>query len=402
MASVPLRADPTPANSTTHQLAQGKPCRFYPPAMGLAGAGAVLAVGGWSWLGGVLATALLVVGVVLGQLLARSQARFNKEIENYLSGNLNFSAQVVPVWAGHIETSREQMETAVSALSERFCGIVDRLDEAVHTSSTATESIEDRDHGMVAVFAQSEKRLSGLVASQKVAMASMTAMLEKVQGLDRFIAELQDMAAEVAKIAAQSNLLALNAAIEAARAGELGRGFAVVAREFRMLSNQSGETGKHIAEKVGVISAAIIATCHAAEESVRQEDGSLSESETTVNDVLAEFRGMTDALLRSSSLLKDESIGIKAEVGEALVQLQFQDRVNQILSHVKNNIEHLPDFLANSHIQCEQSGELRAPDPAMLLAELKKNYVMSDQHAVHSGVKAVKKDSSSDTDITFF
>lgn len=227
----------------------------------------------------------------------------------------------------------------------------------------------------------------------------MMAMLEKVQGLNQFIDELHTMAAEVAKIAAQSNLLALNAAIEAARAGELGRGFAVVAKEFRMLSNQSGETGRNIAQKVELISNAILSTCRVAEESVQQEDGAMVESESAINSVLNDFRNVTDSLQKSSEVLKDASVGIKDEIGQALVQLQFQDRVNQILSHVKTSIEQLPGYLAIAGDAFRRDGELQALDPSKLLLEMKNTYVMSDQHAVHSGEAVAKKN---DSDITFF
>jgi methyl-accepting chemotaxis protein len=372
---------------------------LYPTALGLAGAVAIFTAGGWNWATAILAGALCVTGIVLGLQLATKQSALLQSFDDYLAGQQQFGEKVVPVWSGHIESSREQMESAVAALSERFCGIVDKLDEAVHASGLATETIENNGSGLVAVFARSEQELGAVVASQRTAMTSMASMLEKVQGLDCFIAELQDMAADVAKIAAQTNLLALNAAIEAARAGEMGRGFAVVAKEFRMLSTQSGETGKRIAEKVGVISAAIIATCSAVRESVKQEDGSMLTAESTIGTVLADFRSITDALQRSSTLLKNESIGIKSEVGEALVQLQFQDRVSQIMNHVKGNIERLPAFLQQHHQQYAQAGALQPLDPQALLAELKKTYVMADQHVIHSGGKAVQ---NNDTEITFF
>jgi methyl-accepting chemotaxis protein len=119
--------------------------------------------------------------------------------------------------------------------------------------------------------------------------------------------------------------------------------------------------------------------------------------------VLNGFRDVTDALVQSSSLLKDESVGIKDQIGEALVQLQFQDRVNQILTQVKANIEHFPAFLAQHGERSRHDGELQPLDATPLLVELKKNYVMSDQHEVHAGVSPKKLAAKSDsTEITFF
>lgn len=370
-----------------------------PGALGVAGGVATLAFGGFGW-GSVLVAALLGgAGIVIGWRSIAMREALRNTIENYIAGRQQFGEALAPVWSGHIDSSMSQMERAVSELTMRFSGIVDKLDQAVRASSSATESVEDRHSGLVAVFASSEKELGEVIASLKAATASKAAMVEKIQSLEQFIAELKGMAAEVAQIASQTNLLALNAAIEASRAGEMGRGFAVVAKEVRMLSNLSGETGRRITEKVGLISDAIIATCEAAEQSMEQEEKSMAASEATIDAVLGEFREVTDALVRSSSLLKEESIGIKSEVGEALVQLQFQDRVSQIMGHVKHNIERLPEFLRQNRSKYEQEGALQPLDSKELLAELASTYAMAEERAVHSGQKSVTKQ---DSEITFF
>lgn len=374
-------------------------CLLYPILMGIAGAGAVFVAGGWSWGNLALAALLCIAGAVAGLRAAAAQARQWQSIATYVAGQQQFGAAVAPVWAAHIETSRTQMETAVSALAQRFSGIVDKLDDAVRVSSQATDSIEDGRNGLVAVFATSEEQLGSVVTSLKSAMSSKAAMLDKVRHLEGFINELKSMATDVATIAAQTNLLALNAAIEAARAGEMGRGFAVVAKEVRMLSNMSGETGKHITEKIHVISEAIVATCLVAQETLEQEQASMSGSEQAIGAVLEEFRNVTDALVSSSSLLKNESIGIKSEVGDALVQLQFQDRVSQIMSHVKHNIEQLPAILEQSRQAFETGGALCPPDAGAVLAELEKTYAMAEERAVHRGGKIEQKQ---DSEITFF
>jgi methyl-accepting chemotaxis protein len=252
---------------------------------------------------------------------------------------------------------------------------------------------------LVAVIAKSEQDLGVLIAVQQAAMGNMESMLTKVQGLDRFIVQLQDMASDVARIAQQTNLLALNAAIEAARAGELGRGFAVVAKEFRMLSNQSGESGRKIAETVKVISAAIVDTCTVVRESVVAEDSSLEAAQATINRVMADFKGITEAYQGSSDLLQAESMSIQAEVNQALVQMQFSDRVSQIMTQVNKNLARLPQVLQEQHQHYAQSHILQPLDAQDLLGELKKTYVMADQHVIHEGGQ-VKQ--SNTTDISFF
>jgi len=376
-----------------------RPHLLMPIALGCFGAIAVLAAAGLGAVPTALAVTLLIAGILMGRQLAASHRQTLASIQRYLLGQQQFGSEVAPIWSGHIETSREQMESAVVALSERFSGIVDKLDVAVNAASLETQLLEDKDKGLVAVFDRSEKELGAVITSQRNAMDSMNKMLAQVQGMDRFIAELQEMAADVAKIAQQTNLLSLNAAIEAARSGEFGRGFAVVAKEFRMLSAQSAETGKRIADKVSVINTAIVDTCDIVRASVKDEDGSMHTTQASIEHVLADFRNVTDALQRAGDLLKDESVGIKTEVGEALVQLQFQDRVSQIMSHVKDNIAQLPKFLQAHEAQFTSHGVLEQLDSRSLLTELKQSYVMADQHVVHAGAKVA---TNSNTEITFF
>lgn len=374
--------------------------RFYPAALGLAAALALLWVGQASLLAIGLALVLLVAGVLVGGLLAKREAALHQAVADYLAGQLDYSTEVVPVWNGHIESSREQMEVAVNALSERFGGIVDKLDVALRTATQETDGMDNSSSGLMAVFAKSEQDLTALIAVQETAMKNMEQMLVKVQGLDRFVVELQDMASDVARIAQQTNLLALNAAIEAARAGELGRGFAVVAKEFRMLSNQSGDTGRKIAEKVKVISAAIVETCSVVHDSVEAEDTSLETAHATINRVVSDFKGITESFQRSRDVLHGESLSIQSEVNQALVQMQFQDRVSQILTQVIKNIERLPAVLQATQQVYAQTRKLEAHDPQEMLAEMKKTYVMADQHVIHAGGKVVQ--SSSDNEISFF
>ncbi len=372
----------------------------YLAALGALAVMTVLALRGLDTAG--LAGALMLAAATAGAcfLSSRHSAPASDALAGYLDSRQLFGESLAPVWSGQIEISRSQMETAVNALAERFGGIVDKLDNAVHASSSATDKVGNG-RGIGAVFAGSERELGQVVQSIEHAMASKADMLGKIQGLQEFTRELTQMTEDVASIAAHTNLLALNAAIEAARAGETGRGFAVVAKEVRTLSNLSAETGKRMADKVAVISSAIVATCQAAESSLEKETRAMTASTHTIDGVLSQFRAMTDALLQAQQLLKDESVQIQSEVGQALVQLQFQDRVSQILSHVKANIDSLPGALATNRQQYETDACLAPLDAGPLLASLQSTYAMADEFAVHGG-KQKQIAATADDELTFF
>jgi len=353
---------------------------YYPLFIALAAACAIVPLAGWQWHGWLIGAVLLAAAAAAAVFVPTGTGATagTATPDGYLASRKQFGEEIAGVWTSHIDASRTQMETAVVALVERFSSIVMKLEQALAASGAA------RNHeggNIVELFAASEKELRSLLDMLAAAAASKQQMLQKIEGLQEITVQLQRMAADVASIAWQTNLLALNAAIEAARAGEAGRGFAVVATEVRMLSNRSADIGKQIAQQVGQISAAIGATSQAAGESMREENRAAQASEAVIGKVLSAFRGVTDALVQSSDLLQRESSGIQSEVSDALMQLQFQDRVSQILSHVQQNIARLPSYL-DEHAQRAGNG-LPPLDARALLAELESTYAMAEERTLH-------------------
>ena len=387
--------------------------RFYPPSVGLLAAIAVLLAAGPTWRAGLAAAIVLVLGLVAGFVLDRrlsraaaalrtetrgaTESELRQGVQSYLASVNTLSAELLPLWSKQIESGRGQMESAVVGLAGVFSGIVDRLDASVRASDSAAEGV-DGGQGLVSVLAQSEARLNSLIASLRVAMKHKQEMVAEVNGLLDFIGELRKMAMDVAAIADQTNLLALNAAIEAARAGEVGRGFAVVADEVRKLSGLSKETGKRISEKVETISRAIAGAVAAAKSNAAQEEGSLSGSETVVQGVLDDFRQVTDALVESSGILRSESATINGQLAEALVQLQFQDRVSQILSHVRDSVNILPSRLEQSHAGFFGGGMPTPVDAQALIDELARSYATQEERLNHGG----GGEAADQSGITFF
>jgi methyl-accepting chemotaxis protein len=342
---------------------------------------------------------LVAAGLALDRARVRRDRHGRDATGAYLAGTDRLGQEVLPLWSAHIENSRQQMETAIAALSQRFAGIVDRLDQTLRAQND-----DGAGRGLAALFEHSDARLRGVLESLKEAMASNGAMHGEVQSLGRFVAELQQMAVEVADIAQQTNLLAINAAIEAAHAGIEGRGFAVLAQEVRKLSAMSGETGQRMAAKVAVIAQAIDAARASAEASSQREAESLGASDGAINEVLGRFREVTQAMESSAAALKHESEGIQSEIVEALVQLQFQDRVSQRMTHVRQNMERLPVLLADSRRRFDASGELASVDARALLDELEGSYAMVDERTTHAGEagQAAPHAAAALEEVTFF
>jgi len=374
--------------------------RWAPLGLGGVAGVAVLGVGGLGWLSIGVAIVLVAAGFALTRSLTQWQAGLRAEVQAHLEGERQLGETLLPVWSGHIESTRSQVETAISALAERFAGIVQQLDQTARLSDMAADSIAGGDGGLVAVFAQGERDLGQVVRSLEVAMGAKAEMLGKIQALEQYIDELQGMAADVARIAQQTNLLALNAAIEAARAGEQGRSFAVVAQEVRQLSQASAETGRNIAAKVTTISEAIAATSKAAAASRVQDDAATKQSGEIIDGVLQQFRRSTDALVESGTHLKSGRDYLQQEISEALVHLQFQDRISQVMSHVRDSIDAVPAALNELLKDYENSGRLRPLDARSLLAALEKTYAMADERKVHRGGGAPAPAAADE--ITFF
>jgi len=306
-------------------------------------------------------------------------------------------ASVLPIWSLQVETGRAQTEDAVTALAVRFSGLVEKLETAVSASQSTAggNGVKQGQDGLVELLETSQQDLGSIIDSLREATISKQNLLREVDQLALFTGELKQMAAEVGSIAMQTNLLALNAAIEAARAGEAGRGFAVVADEVRKLSTLSAETGKRISQGAEQVNAAIASAVAASEQSVTRDTESVTHSEAVIGQVVERFHGVASRLTASSSILNEASMGIRDEISDVLVSLQFQDRVSQILSHIRDDIRKF-----EAHVnECLNTGQCAPIDAEAWLDELSKTYTTTEQREMHSGASASQSNSS---EITFF
>jgi methyl-accepting chemotaxis protein len=158
---------------------------------------------------------------------------------------------------------------------------------------------------------------------------------------------LRDVAG-VESIAKQTKVLALNAAIEAARAGNAGLSFGVVATEIRKLSVHSTDFGHKIRDHV-----------YQAQEALKKVESRINElaatasddmnfsmkAKTDVQEMMTKITAMNQKILSVMSQVSGINDDIKKKVSSAVMALQFEDLVTQLLGKTAVRIDKMDQFL---------------------------------------------------------
>ncbi len=304
------------------------------------------------------------------------------------------TARAAQLWHAQLETAEKQSVSAIDEITRRFSSVVQELG-----SSRKLSDASGKEHDVAALLQDNRTGLRDVLDSLRASFQRRTVTLEKVQELGAFTGELERMALDVRKIAEQTNLLALNAAIEAARAGEAGRGFAVVADEVRKLSALSGQTGRNINERVSAIRVCVEATLREVDKSASEDSTWLEQSEQNLLAALSGVRTVTGEVTATNARLEKEAGTVRGHIENLLVELQFQDRVSQILQHVNHGLGDLTRIAQGA----VASNRATVPDYEPLFAEMQRNYTTDEERHNHlGGASAGSRGADTGSEITFF
>jgi methyl-accepting chemotaxis protein len=382
-------------------------------ALGI-GAGVLLpAVAGPSPLTLPLAAALAAAGVVLGLWLRRRWGQALTALQTHLEGQHQALCQqkeeyidelerlgieIAPILSRHIDSSRTLTEESVTQLTGRFSELAGDIQQVAETTRGSTSG----SGSIGGLFGDSQAALQEVVQSLDAILHREHTMVTQVQSLAGAIADLETMAQGVRSVAEQINVLALNAAIEAARAGSHGRGFAVVADEVRKLAASSAQTGQRISDKIRDINAAMASTLDLVASSAATDNHLVEHSEATIHQVLARLQEAMDALSGDAQRLRANSTHIGEEISSLLINLQFQDRVSQVLGHVRDSLQRVQETLAEVRAQADDDrhqAKLRVDD---LLRQMLGEYSTQEERSHHQDKHSNRRADSRASELTFF
>ena len=112
----------------------------------------------------------------------------------------------------------------------------------------------------------------------------------------------------------------------------------------------------------------------------------------------AEGDQVVDELASTARQLRLGTANIHRNINAALVHLQFQDRIDQILKHVEAIMHLLPGVLADYRDGYKRNGQLAPVDFSALVRAIEASYTTTEERGAHRGASPV----GSDDDIYYF
>ncbi len=284
-----------------------------------------------------------------------------------LSNDINSKSETLSAFAGEMSLSSGGVATTIgevaegtSKQAEYLSGISQALFEFGNKLDDMLKSIKDIDSsskGINTMAVESNDKLASLKQSVESMGISFEEFSNKILGLDKNIAEVNEITVMINNIAEQTNLLALNAAIEAARVGDAGRGFAVVAEEIRKLAEQSKESAEEINNLINSVSSetSII---------VNNTEGIKSElitQEDVIKNSIESFKKIIDEvgeIIPKIQAINTTSISINSDKQEILERIEEISAVSQEVSASAQEIAAASEELSASSSEVAETAKL--------------------------------------------
>ncbi|NUU00398.1 chemotaxis protein [Herbaspirillum robiniae] len=284
---------------------------------------------------------------------APAQAEPVADAPSQLSGLLQ---RVLPLWQGHVQLARAQTKSAIDNLTARFVGIHERLGGALDLSQSGKNA------DVLKVIQNAAEQLGGIASALESVLASRQALLAKLDT----VAGAND---DIRRLAHENEQLAGRTGVTDLLSDELS---------WQELAERSAENSRQIAARAKGVRQQIMAAVGGAGEASAVAGGIIENSREVIDQVVADFRESALKLSATVEQLEGENREVDREVCDILVNLQFQDRISQILDHVQRDIVRLH----------EAAGGPGLPSPEQWLAELEKTYTTQEQRQVHAGQQA--------------
>lgn len=291
---------------------------------------------------GILSNALQSIKNNLREII-KQIAYSSNQVSNsaeLLSGNVKKSVHMIEGVSKSVEEialgSTEQSVNTEEGVSQ-----VCILEEMIEKNGICIRSMNVATDQVTKILTEGLIDIKNLEKSTEENKAATTEIYDLILETKESSEKIIEASKIIAELAGQTNLLALNASIEAVHAGEYGHGFAVVAQEIKKMAEQSAMSTKMIDVIVNEIQMKVnnavqqikkvsqltevsgdnvtktINRFHYIVDSMRQSQGSVSELNTSKNNIEIAKNKITEMMQSLSAIAQENAAGTE-EVASAM------------------------------------------------------------------------------------
>jgi methyl-accepting chemotaxis protein len=265
---------------------------------------------------------------------------------------------VLPLLSTQLRETAQEIQASVATVCENFQDMAKRTRDTVHQASTL---VSDRaaPGNVAAMFETSRVTLGHLLNRMEHSDQLSLQAIGRMEEVELVMRQVTTLLGELDRIAVSNRLLAVNAKIQAAQLGMRGAGFGVVADEVSSLSRRSNQ----LTEQADIMLRALGVKMSGVAEGLRQQAaGDHKRARDSRSEVEAALDGLEGAHGQMETLLSAAAANgerLAVDIAEAVMGLQFQDRVDQRIHHVVKALEEMHTCLAE---EAQTTGSGRVDD----------------------------------------
>jgi methyl-accepting chemotaxis protein len=279
------------------------------------------------------------LGVAENQSATALQER-DAELARYLPHLRKMSSQLQET-ALQIETSVVEVCNSFEAIAERSKATVKRTAGFLGRSE-ATSGVRSFESLIQSCGGTMLKIMESTAEAGEISLRA----IERIEQMEKASQQIAIALRQLEHIDTGNKILALNARIEAAHSGSMGAGFAAVAVE---LASQTAKSRAVVAQ-VGELAGNLRGLAEFTLEDLRQMSGKdqerVEQCRREVDESLRELHGAHGEMKAMLSEMTEDGALLSNEIGSAVRGLQFQDRTNQRIAHVVEDLDTLQERMA--------------------------------------------------------
>ena len=213
------------------------------------------------------------------------------------------------------------------------------IQNRVNMVNEAADNITESMHETLNVLERGNQDVKIMVQMVEKSVQNGADVAEKLQTLDKYMAEMNSIVELISGITSQTSLLSLNASIEAARAGEAGKGFAVVATEISGMATQTQDATEQITALINNVSGAISEVVEVIHQMIAGIDEEKQGAANTA-DSFSEIQNNTYAIRDSAKDLMNHIVELKEANNEIVDSIQTISAISEEVSaHASDTLE---------------------------------------------------------------